>query len=460
MANGTAAALVDMEQFSGREYPDVLIEILIALLDSAKAKIRWKQAASDLRMSITVSKMRSELNTLLTDPAKTRMLVYRERNTKKSLSGTGVAGLAGGPGGVTGVARASRQSQERQEHYSDFEVLKIERLLQIVPRVSGTLRSLAARSHGGMALAFVDDFGYVALPDQPDVLGYLSRVCKGTGFWLKIGGVESRLRTFRPGDPPQGMELGHDVDLLQLDVTLASFATAKGFLERVLDGVLKDMAVRTSDLLTPTARDRLVLACGGAVARDYITITESALSEALDRMNKDGALDAGDEVKITAEDVHRSVRKRIGEKESESLKLDAGSEAQALTARWQDVCSFVQQSSENEVFVLVEQSQLESTDWGRQIQQLENLRLLHRIRDTVPKTPSWRGRRVIVYMIDLGQVANQRMRTGIPEFWKGEAEFDRLRRAEWVYTPGWRPRGGAVHQRTTNPAPQGSEPLF
>jgi hypothetical protein len=50
----------------------------------------------------------------------------------------------------------------------------------------------------------------------------------------------------------------------------------------------------------------------------------------------------------------------------------------------------------------------------------------------------WRGIKTMVFMVDLGQIANQRLRTKIPEFWKSTAEFDKLRRAEWVYSPGWR----------------------
>ena len=91
----------------------------------------------------------------------------------------------------------------------------------------------------------------------------------------------------------------------------------------------------------------------------------------------------------------------------------------------------------NSAFVLFRQQDLDSATWGNEVRQLENLRLLHRIRDAVPNTPNWRGVKVVVYMVDLGQVAVQRLRTGIPTFWQGTAEFDKLRRAEWVYAPEW-----------------------
>jgi hypothetical protein len=154
-------------------------------------------------------------------------------------------------------------------------------------------------------------------------------------------------------------------------------------------------------------------------------------------MSKKGDAKDGAIVTIQSADVHRAVRKRLNTKEEEELGIDAGTDAPDLRERWRDVCDFARESGEI-AFVLVKQSDLDGKDWGKEIQQLENMRLLHRIKDTVPNTPNWRGIKTMVFMIDLAQVADQRLRTGIPEFWKGTAEFDKLRRAEWVYTPDWR----------------------
>jgi hypothetical protein len=190
-------------------------------------------------------------------------------------------------------------------------------------------------------------------------------------------------------------------------------------------------------LFTDTARSRMVLACGGAVARDYITLTTAALDVATDRLSKKGRVKDDDEIKIQTEDVNTAARRRVNEKEEKDLQADAGSDASRFLDRWRDICDFVREQG-NSAFILVRQRDLDQADWGAEIRQLENLRLLHRIRDTVPNTPNWRGVKTVVFMIDLEQVANTRLRAGIPEFWNNTAQFDKLRRAEWVYLPEWR----------------------
>lgn len=100
-------------------------------------------------------------------------------------------------------------------------------------------------------------------------------------------------------------------------------------------------------------------------------------------------------------------------------------------------------------FILVRQEDIDKAEWGEEIRQLENLRLLHRIKDAVPNTANWRGVKCIVFMVDLGQVAHQRLRAGIPDFWSGAAEFDKLRRAEWIYGESWKARLAEKEKQAT-----------
>ena len=202
---------------------------------------------------------------------------------------------------------------------------------------------------------------------------------------------------------------------------------------------LKPIQLSTAQIFTETARTRMVLACGGAVARDYVTLTGAAVDAAVERLSKQNTPTADTPVTIQAEDVNRAARQRLNRKEDEELDQDAGSDAQRLKERWRDVCAFAREQG-NSAFVLFRQQDLDSAPWGNEVRQLENLRLLHRIRDAVPNTPNWRGVKVVVYMVDLGQVAVERLRPGIPTFWQSSAEFDKLRRAEWVYAPEWEAR--------------------
>lgn len=313
---------------------------------------------------------------------------------------------------------------------------------------------------------FIDDFFYyVRLEDQPpQVLDYLKSVAKkGTGIWLKVGGVGERMRTFRDGDPAVGgMQLNQDIFPLAIDITLDDFGTAQRFLERMMDGILKDFNLSTAQLFfTETARSRMVLACGGAVARDYITLTSGgALDAAVERLNRAGAPEPQSLVNIQAEDVNAAASKRMNKKEEEELSLDAGEDATRLRVRWRDVCDFVREI--DSAFVLVRQKDLDETQWGgADIRQLEkNLRLLHRIRDTKPNAPNWRGVKCVVFMVDLGQLTvKKRLQKAIPRFfWENTQEFDKLRRAEWVYAPpDWEAKLSSPKPSRTA-APQGEAP--
>ena len=314
-------------------------------------------------------------------------------------------------------------------------------------RFSEELSQLVNSSAGDRAAIFIDDFYYVRLADQPDVLDYLKTVAKGTGIWLKVGGVGERMRPFVDGDPAKGMQPNQDIYALPLDITLADFSTAKRFLEQMLDGVLKPLDLTTAQLFTETARSRMVLACGGAVARDYITLTSSALDSAVERLSKRQTPEQTTLVNIQAEDVNSAASKRLNKKEDEELNIDAGEDASRLRARWRDICDFVREQGDT-AFVLVRQQDLEVL-WGTEIRQLENLRLLHRIREAVPNTPGWRGVKCIVYMIDLGQLTQKRLGRAIPEFWDKTTTFDTLRRAEWVYGPDWQERRRAKLKKNT-----------
>jgi hypothetical protein len=455
---GAPVAVIDMEKFKGRPFPDVLIEILIALLDEVKPRVRVRTAIRDLSLRRQFRTTRRDLDVLLRDPQSLTKRVERgEKASRRSSSGGAVdvnAGSSGAGGSLAAAAERSRSSSAALLATAEYEELKIERLQQLASRLAAELTNLVRGAPTERAVVFIDDFYYVRLDDQADVLDYLQQVVKNTGIWLKVGGVGTRMRPFRDADPPVGMQPSQDIDPLTIDVTLSDFSTAERFLERMMDGILKPIDLSTARLFTETARTRMVLACGGAVARDYVTLTGAAVDAAVERLSKQSAPTPDTLVTIQAEDVNLAARQRLNKKEDEELDQDAGPDAQRLKERWRDVCAFVREQG-NSAFVLFRQQDLDTAAWGNEVRQLENLRLLHRIRDAVPNTPNWRGVKVVVYMVDLGQVAVQRLRTGIPTFWQGTAEFDKLRRAEWVYAPEWHAR---VTEKRSSRTPQVAAP--
>lgn len=353
------------------------------------------------------------------------------RSSNSGRIGTGT--LTATAKGVLGVeVELARESSQGWAESGSAEFTKIQRLRDLAPRLSRLLGQLISETEARRSIIFIDDFYYIRSADQPHVLDYLHQVCKGTSVWLKVCGVGSRLKPYKDGNPPVGMEPENDIFRLSIDMTLENFVTAKKFLEEVMEGILRPVNLDIKSALTDIARDRIILASGGAVARDYINLIDDALDIAVEGTQKKNR--EATSFRIGTEDIMQAASRRLDKKEEEDLTVDARDNHNALRERWNHILKF-SRARNNTQFVLFRQDALGETQWGAEVQQLQNLRLLHRITTAVPNTGKWRGVKTVVVMIDLATAARQRLNQEIIPFWKNQAEMDRLRRAEWVYAP-------------------------
>jgi hypothetical protein len=187
--SGAPVAVIDMEKFKNRPFPDVLIEILINLLDELRPRLRPKSLLPDLRLRRQFNASRRELEQMLRDPQSWSKQLSRSRDRSRSSGGTAmVVGRAKHAGvGVEAAAEAARTTavNDSVTESAAYEELKIERLQQLASRISDELGTLVRNSEGDRAAVFIDDFYFVRLGDQPDVLDYMKTVAKGTGIWLK-----------------------------------------------------------------------------------------------------------------------------------------------------------------------------------------------------------------------------------------------------------------------------------
>ncbi|WP_406105512.1 hypothetical protein [Micromonospora globbae] len=430
LEQGIPVAFVDMEKHKHRKYPDVLVELLIDVLGGLSPKAPWWAVFGKRRSAKReFDRILKSLHQILGDPDSISREVARVAGRTASGKGSVKATVKDAVGVDAGIGRESSKSWAEA---GSAEFTKIQRLRDLAPRLSKLLTRLVSETTAQRSIIFVDDFYYINTADQPHVLDYLHQVCKGTSVWIKVCGVGSRLRPYNDGNPPVGMEPGNDIFRLGLDVTLENFLPAKRFLERIVEGILAPLDFKITDVLSETARERIILASGGAVARDYINLIDDALDIALQQNQKKNEGTA--RFRIGTEDIMQAARNRLNKKEEEDLTTDAQENHNALRSRWQHVQKFAR-SKDNTQFVLFRQEDLTETTWGAEVQQLQNLRLLHRITTAVPNAANWRGVKTVVMMIDLASVARQRLNQEIIPFWKRQAEMDRLRRAEWVYSP-------------------------
>lgn len=435
---------IDVETLRGRPYPDVLIELLARLLKDLESRLRRDGFVVRLKRRGLIRRVRrvSDLmDRLLKEPQTAEHTVKElrseSRRTVKQLGGSGhIKAIiphtaATGSGSVdAGMSKESDQGNKTEAaSEARYERTKMDGLSEAAILISGALGA----AHDELkvpTLVVLDDFYHIRLADQPKVLAYLHQIVKELDIYLKICGVKHRLNTYEDGDPPVGMEPDHDADQIALEVTLERFGSAKEFLERVLVGITEKVNVDLEALITDGGRERLVLASGG-VARDYLSAVRGSLRNATERPASGTRI----RNKITAEDVARAAS-ALYEQKQEELKKDAGEEAEALRSRLSEIIDFAVETNRTNVF-LVEATKLQEEEWGKQIQGLVDLRLLHKVETLSTKRggETYAGRKFTAFTLDLAAWTSTRSERITPmDFWK-TSEKQKMRQVKLIYTP-------------------------
>lgn len=440
----TVVVFVDIETLRGRPYPDVLIELLIELLDGLRSRLgptawyRMDQRVRRLRVRRRMANLTSTLRRLLAQPQVAQRTVRELQSRASGVSAEGGFRLRHRGVGASGTAEASRRSESEETSEGTEERSKMDGLLSAGVLVRNVLTDAQEALGGRPTLIILDDFYHVPFDDQPDVLAYLHQVVKNLDIWLKVCGVRHRLRPFVEGDPPRGMQVGQDAAEVSLDITLERFLAAQTFLEKVLSGICDPLDIEVSALLTDGGRERLVLGSGG-VARDYLHLTQSALRNS----NERAASASRPHNRIGAEDVNEAAASLSALKQ-EDLARDAGPNAAAVRERLSDVAKFCLDGNATNVF-LVEGTALREQPWGKEIQALADLRLVHQIGNLSVQTGSskYRGRIFVGFTLDLSTWTGTRSeKIRQISFWTREGR-QRARRARFIYSPGALDRRGS-----------------
>lgn len=442
-------AYVDLEEFKGHSYPDVLLSVLIKAFDEFKKWLETAAVNSATKTSFWTRFFGSKPKRASFNRAKTKEMAnelasiidelnaclfasdeQKVQTTKRSESAEELQTALLSEVGTTGVklqgklATHDKQASGREEK-SEYVSKKIELLHRNIMRYK-SLFSRMTELADGPAFLLLDDLYHIRLTDQAQVLDYFHRIAKGSNLWIKVGTIRHRSRWYVYGTPPYGMKLGDDAEEIDLDVTLEKYDLTKRFLLRILEQFARETGVKLDDFLTDGARDRLVVASGG-VARDFLTIFRRAIDIARERAGR-GDASRGD--KIGTEDVNKAAGENDKFKR-EDFSRDAGKdEERKLLDSFEKASDFCLNKTKANCFLI--DKDLASDDVAN-ITELVDLKFLHHVRSRV--TIRDRVHRLYVaYMLDLSQYVGERARRNfeIVEFWAKNAD-DSLRKTRFIY---------------------------
>lgn len=441
----TPISFVDLETFKGHAYPDVLVSILI---ESFKSFANWLETAGvhpaskttfwrkffgrkpdakpldkrkAKRLADELREMVEELQQVLDSPLATERAV--RSNDVDSHSDQRNFSAAARKGPLTGSAssESQRRSESSLEIADEYATSKEEHLHRNILSYQEKFREMAELA-GSDSFLFLDDLYYIRRSDQARVLDYFHRIGKSGRLWIKVGTIRFRSTWYVHGDPPIGLKLGDDADDIDLDVTLEKFDSAKRFLIRVLDSFLPEGRTPNT-FMTDGALDRLVLASGG-VARDFLGILRKAIAVARER----GNTHRGE--RIFAEDVNAASGEYDRSKRDE-LSRDTLDEEADLNRRFQSIRDFCTKKSKTNVFLVAQDAPDELLS---SVNELVDLRLIHKIRSRVTVKSGRAGESFEAFMMDVSQytAARKTRDMEIIEFWTSEGD-DKLRRAKLIY---------------------------
>jgi hypothetical protein len=443
-------AYVDLEEFKGHSYPDVLLSVLIkalaefkkwldtAAINPATKTSFWKKFFGSKpnrgafnrnqtkAIAAELETMVAELNGILFSADEQEQRATQRLETSDELqtalsSTVGVRAVAAAEGRLA----TSQRVASAQVVSAEYTSKKIELLHRNIMRYKALFERMAELADGPVFL-LLDDLYHIRLDDQAQVLDYFHRVAKGSNLWIKVGTIRHRSRWYISGRPPYGMKLGDDAEEIDLDVTLEKYDLTKRFLLRILEQFAREAGARLDEILTEGARDRLVLASGG-VARDFLTIFRRAIDVARERIARRDT-SRGD--KIGTEDVNKASGENDKFKREDFSRDASRDEERKLLDSFEKASDFCLNQTKSNCFLVDKDL---SGDAVSNIAELVDLKFLHHVRSRV--TIRDRVHRLYdAYMLDLSQYVGERARRNfeIVEFWGRDAD-DSLRKSRFIF---------------------------
>lgn len=432
LESGRAAVWIDQEIYSNLSYPDVLVSVLHELLSSLAATLQRRIAPKSQswhhfplfgrKNSDTVeNRLLGELRTTATELEKLKFAPLNRKIEWKIITEAGRSSNASAGVRMELVSMQAGMEAKQSTSTSASEVVDGTKEEYLERALTG-YRDLIVRTSKlvGGGFVFVDDLYQIRRDDQPEVLGYLHRLVKDTDLWLKIGSIRYSTVTFKPGNPPRGMQRGHDAHEVPLDRGLRHPQVAQAFLEKILSQIGQRAGIDIDELITPDARKRLVLAAGG-VARDYLRIMAGAIDEARNR----GVTDKSGSHRIIVDDVNKAAG-LLSPAKFDDLKADEPQEAFELGELVRRLTEFCRERKRAYFLVAAD-----SVELSAQVDKLQHLRFTHLLieSETVPDRGS---QRFNVWLLDVAELSAQRATAGMD--FLGWEEREKRRNRKLIFT--------------------------
>lgn len=302
----------------------------------------------------------------------------------------------------------------RTSLFSDFEeivseiktVLAGEKRIQnqfsdsVAPRLNQLFRRFT-ESLGRPFFLMLDDAHTVRRNVLPLLLDRILMICTDNNLWMKVAGIHHQIRYYME-ESKCGLEVPHDAQVIDLDITLEDPERATSFLASILSHNMKQVGISSlSSVFHTNAIDRLVLASGG-VPRDFLVLSGRSIQTTSGREGartvgvQDVNISAGRYYDAKIQELDDDAAAEKGESEKVRFALEA------LKRRILEGEGFT-------YFKIDLRAKENQAEAYRLVQSLGDFRTIHILRSSISDEHQ-AGVRHEVYLIDVALYSGQRLR--------------------------------------------------
>lgn len=267
----------------------------------------------------------------------------------------------------------------------------------VLPLVRQHLRAFTSRNRLQLYV-FLDDAHLLSPELQPAVLDAVHSVLKGAGGWLNVAGVKNLTRLY---DSSQrvGLQLPHDAQPINLDLTLTDPGAARDHLVAILEKFLFTCGIgRRASVIPDAAIERLVW-CSAGVPRDFLWLFHTALQHALQNRRH----------RVGVQEVNMAVGE-FGQSKMNELAEDTTKDSDALRALLDNLQRKCLDELKSNSFLVRYTPRRKGYEL---LQKLMDLRLIHLLHPSI--TPGKAGERYEAYLLDYSFYTGVRRRHGLSE---------------------------------------------
>lgn len=396
------------DEFKKLTYPDILIRLLVEILESIP--VPWAAFKKLFRRPVPTRAAARELRKLL-DVADESEVVEDRQHRSSDIASVNVRaqGL-----GEAGIGSTTDQAQVRSSKFKERKIDTLERHLR---EYKNAIVSALRTSRAERGCVLIDDFYLISREWHPDDVDYLHRLLRDTDVYLKIATIRHRTTLLRNRPQTVGVELGQDVEEINLDRTLEDLDATQQYLLQMLITMGERVGISNINAyFNPEALQALTLTSGG-VPRDFLNIFVNAVEAALSEERAKW---------LTPRNIYKGAGRLAYQTKLKNLRDDAGLDAAGLDRVLIDLLTFCLKEKRKTAFLI---SQDEAQQHPREhglIQQLMDFKLIHVVE---PDTSAASGRsgRYEAYTLDFSLFMEPRRRNiEIVEFWRRGEDSHRL----------------------------------